>query len=332
MSGAPARRGALRLALCAWLLAVAALAIPLAAAASPEPEAAAPTLFQARIAPLLAGSCLRCHGPARQKGYLRVDSRAALVLGGGRGPALIPGQPDRSLLMTAVRYGDDDLQMPPDRQLDPPQISDLAAWIAAGAPWDGDLPAAHGQSSAAAAAAAGGAGAGRPQAATALASPAPRDAGGTLTAAGATSWEAGRPFLGKLHLLVLHVPIVALALALLAEALVLIRGPSWDATMRLLLLIGTAGAIAAVVTGSVFTDEGTLFHRGGDRPLMLHERAAWVAMLTASTASLLLLALPAAGRPRLRWTFRCVLGAGAALAGLAAHLGGEMKYGAHWLF
>ncbi len=109
------------------------------------PDLAAADLFEERIRPVLVGQCLQCHGPEKQKGGLRVDSRKALLQGGDSGPAVVPGQPDQSLLLKAVRHTEKDLRMPPPKagpKLADPVIADLATWVKAGAVWpQGDTPA-----------------------------------------------------------------------------------------------------------------------------------------------------------------------------------------------
>src|SRR4051794_9426935 len=120
----------------AFALSVLATGAWTAEAASPAPDSEA--FFTQRIEPLLDHSCLRCHGNARQKGHLKLNSREAILKGGGRGPAMVVGDPEKSLIVTSVRYGDEDLQMPPDGKLEPAQIDDLVAWIAHGAPWSSE--------------------------------------------------------------------------------------------------------------------------------------------------------------------------------------------------
>src|SRR5690349_21773742 len=83
------------------------------AAASEAGEA----FFESKIRPLLVERCLECHGEKKQEGGLRLDSPAGWKEGGDSGPALLPGKPDESLLITAVSYMDKDLQMPPEQQL-----------------------------------------------------------------------------------------------------------------------------------------------------------------------------------------------------------------------
>ena len=69
---------------------------------------------------------------------LRLDSRAAMLKGGESGAALIPGEPDKSLLAKAIRYSDPDLRMPPRGKLSAQQVGDFNTWIRMGAPWPDD--------------------------------------------------------------------------------------------------------------------------------------------------------------------------------------------------
>ena len=94
-------------------------------------------LFETKIRPILVDVCLRCHGDTKASGGLRVDSRDALVRGGESGAAIVPGDPERSLLLQAVRRAPDISAMPPDKDkaLRPDQVADFAAWIKAGAVW-----------------------------------------------------------------------------------------------------------------------------------------------------------------------------------------------------
>ncbi len=96
------------------------------------------TFFENKIRPLLADQCYSCHSvkAEKTKGGLHVDSFDALLKGGDSGPALVPGDAEKSLLIKAVRYGDPDLQMPPKgKKLSERQIADLMQWVKAGAPW-----------------------------------------------------------------------------------------------------------------------------------------------------------------------------------------------------
>ena len=102
-------------------------------AAAPN-DAAAIRHFERRIRPLLIRHCVSCHGPKKQESSLRVDSRAALVRGGDRGPAINLKQPDKSLLLQAI-VGEGDLKMPPKRKLKANVIADFKRWLQAGAKW-----------------------------------------------------------------------------------------------------------------------------------------------------------------------------------------------------
>lgn len=93
--------------------------------------------FESKIRPILANKCYNCHSKQGDKvrGGLLLDSREAILQGGYTGPALVPGKPDESLLIQAVRYKDEDLQMPPKgEKLSDQEIADLTEWVRRGAP------------------------------------------------------------------------------------------------------------------------------------------------------------------------------------------------------
>lgn len=98
---------------------------------TPEQE----KLFEEKIRPILAGRCFKCHGKEKQESELRLDSRARLLQGGATGEKnVVPGEPETSLLIRALRY-DGDLQMPPDAKLSEEQIGHFVTWVKQGAPW-----------------------------------------------------------------------------------------------------------------------------------------------------------------------------------------------------
>jgi hypothetical protein len=101
----------------------------------PRDERAMSEFFERKIRPLFAKHCYECHSvdTADDNGHLALDGRTGLVAGGTRGPILAPGKPDESLLMTAVRYGDPKLQMPPDGKLSAGDVELLAEWVRQGA-------------------------------------------------------------------------------------------------------------------------------------------------------------------------------------------------------
>jgi hypothetical protein len=91
--------------------------------------------FETSIRPLLVAKCQKCHGPAKSESALRVDSRAALLAGGDRGPAIILDKPDDSPLLQAVSRVDPNLAMPPDKPLARSEIAAISQWIKTGAHW-----------------------------------------------------------------------------------------------------------------------------------------------------------------------------------------------------
>jgi hypothetical protein len=110
------------------------LALPAASRADESRE----TFFELKIRPALATTCLPCHGGKKTESGLKVDSRDALVKGGDRGPAIVVGDSERSLLIQAIRRTHDDLKMPPKGRLPDEVVADFARWVAAGAVWPAD--------------------------------------------------------------------------------------------------------------------------------------------------------------------------------------------------
>jgi hypothetical protein len=101
------------------------------------PSPAAVQFFETKVRPILADNCFRCHGEKKQRGELRLDSPAAMLEGGGRGPAIVPGHPEKSLLIKAIGHEDKDLKMPEDKKLPRENIEALTQWVKMGAPWPG---------------------------------------------------------------------------------------------------------------------------------------------------------------------------------------------------
>jgi cytochrome c553 len=106
-------------------------------AAAPKISPADQQFFENKIRPVLVESCYKCHSrdADKVKGGLMLDTREALLHGGSSGDAIVPGNPDKSLLIQAIRYTDEDLQMPPKgNKLSDQQIADLTEWVRRGAP------------------------------------------------------------------------------------------------------------------------------------------------------------------------------------------------------
>lgn len=93
------------------------------------------TFFESRVLPLLRSRCYECHShEGKIKGGLALDLKSGWQTGGDTGPAIVPGNPDRSLLIQAVRYADPDREMPPKGRLAAGEIEVLEKWVAMGAP------------------------------------------------------------------------------------------------------------------------------------------------------------------------------------------------------
>ncbi|HVE41224.1 MAG TPA: DUF1549 domain-containing protein, partial [Planctomycetota bacterium] len=116
----------------AALIALSPLGAPAQESAPSDTE-----FFETKVRPLLAERCFSCHRrQGKEKGGLALDSRAALLKGGDTGPAVVPGEPAKSLLLKAVRYDDPELRMPPPKEkarLSREQVADLETWIRRGA-------------------------------------------------------------------------------------------------------------------------------------------------------------------------------------------------------
>ncbi len=96
--------------------------------------------FEKKIRPVLAESCYECHSASSKKlkGGLLVDNRAALLKGGDTGPAVVPGKPEKSLLLDAMAHRVEDLEMPPKKpKLPDAVLKDFERWIKDGAVWPG---------------------------------------------------------------------------------------------------------------------------------------------------------------------------------------------------
>jgi mono/diheme cytochrome c family protein len=100
------------------------------AAADGDPNA----LFENRVRPVLTAHCVKCHGADKQESGLRLDSKGPASKGGDRGPAIVSGDPDHSLIVQAIRRSGE-LKMPPDESLRPEEVAGVVDWIRHGAPW-----------------------------------------------------------------------------------------------------------------------------------------------------------------------------------------------------
>ena len=98
-------------------------------------DAARVKFFEEKVRPVLQAHCVKCHGGEKTKAGLRLTSRSAVIAGGDTGPAVVPERAGESLLMQAVGYANDKLQMPPSGKLPQADIDVLGTWVEMGLPW-----------------------------------------------------------------------------------------------------------------------------------------------------------------------------------------------------
>ncbi|QVL30860.1 DUF1553 domain-containing protein [Telmatocola sphagniphila] len=105
-------------------------------ASDTPPSAEQVAFFEKKIRPVLIAECYSCHAADAKKikGGLLLDTREATRKGGDTGPAVVPGDLNKSLLIKAIRYNDEHLQMPPKNKLSPDVVQDFETWVKMGAP------------------------------------------------------------------------------------------------------------------------------------------------------------------------------------------------------
>jgi cytochrome c553 len=102
--------------------------------ANGQTDAASEEFFESKVRPVLAKNCYACHTRTAMSG-LRVDSREALLTGGKRGPSIVPGDPAKSLIITAIQHADPTMKMPMGNKLPDADIAVITEWVRAGAFW-----------------------------------------------------------------------------------------------------------------------------------------------------------------------------------------------------
>ncbi len=128
------RQSPLKTLACGIALSIAAACTP--AHAAQTTDAAGLEFYEKKIRPLFVQQCFKCHSTTadKLKAGLYLDSREGILKGGETGPAVVPGHPEQSLLIEAVRYTNQDMQMPPKTRLPAAAVADLVAWVQMGAP------------------------------------------------------------------------------------------------------------------------------------------------------------------------------------------------------
>ena len=283
-----------------WLCGVALSAAEPGLVTSPFAE----RFFREQVHPIFVQHCYECHGNGKHKGGLSMATLHEFLEGGNEGVVLVPGDTFKSTLIPAIRWEahDEELNMPPKGKMSDAEIATVVRWVEMGAPWP---VAGSGER---------GAGSGEKTAPVPATTPPPE-----------TVVPAKPPLLGRLHPVVVHFPIACLLLAVLSELLVIFRSPlpaprsplpDFRPATTLLVLIGTLGAAAAVLSGTFLAQEET-------PAIERHELLGWVTLVGALVSSGLLWL-------RQRLPLRVALVITAVLVAITGHLGGELVYGAGW--
>jgi mono/diheme cytochrome c family protein len=111
----------------------------LALAAGLAHAAGTDDFFESKVRPIFARNCYGCHTDTRSGG-LRLDSAEAVAKGGQSGPPIVPGKPDESLLIQAIRQTHARIKMPPGGKLKDDEIAAIVEWVKAGAVWPKTAP------------------------------------------------------------------------------------------------------------------------------------------------------------------------------------------------
>ena len=116
------------------LLAAGLLAAGFSAARAQPASVKAARFFDRRVAPILTRRCLGCHNQELKDGGVSFLDRDSLLKDGSRGPAIVPGDPERSVLIRAIRHNAEP-KMPPGPKLAAKDIDTLTEWVRLGVPW-----------------------------------------------------------------------------------------------------------------------------------------------------------------------------------------------------
>ena len=104
------------------------------AASGPAPDTV--EFYNQRVQPIFANNCYRCHGGMNHRGGLHLDSREGMLKGGHDGAVVVPGHPEKSLLIALIRHegpANDPMPMPPKSKISDADIATVTEWIRAGA-------------------------------------------------------------------------------------------------------------------------------------------------------------------------------------------------------
>jgi len=120
----------------AGLVATAAFSRPTTVSAAADPAPNTTAYYTEKVQPIFQENCYRCHGGVNHRGGLQIDSKAGLMKGGHDGAVIVPGAPEKSLLISLIRHegpADDPMPMPPKSKISNADIATVTTWIKAGA-------------------------------------------------------------------------------------------------------------------------------------------------------------------------------------------------------
>ncbi len=110
--------------------------VPLVLSASPKSDE---KFFDTKVAPILTKRCLPCHDTELNNGGISFRDRRTLIAGGKRGPSVVPGHPETSVMIQSLKH-EGELQMPPGPALPAKESELLTEWVRRGAVWGTKLP------------------------------------------------------------------------------------------------------------------------------------------------------------------------------------------------
>ena len=110
-------------------------------AAGPKPKPEGVEFFESKVRPILAEHCYSCHGEKKQSSGLRLDTKAGVMKGTDEAAVVVPGEPDKSPLVKAIRHAGE-IKMPPKQPLPAQAVEALITWVKLGVPFPEDAAAA----------------------------------------------------------------------------------------------------------------------------------------------------------------------------------------------
>lgn len=85
--------------------------------------------YEQKVQPIFNNNCARCHVGGGHRAGLKLDDYASVMAGSENGPVIVPGDPDGSTLVRAIRYKNTELQMPPKGKMADEDIATIEKWV-----------------------------------------------------------------------------------------------------------------------------------------------------------------------------------------------------------